>query len=43
MPNDESAATIIPVLDVRDPVLLFGGCYSNLQATQALLDKALSG
>jgi predicted phosphodiesterase len=31
---------VVPVLDVREPVLLFGGCYSNLQATRALLDQA---
>jgi predicted phosphodiesterase len=31
---------IIPVLETRGPVLLFGGCYSNLQATQALLAQA---
>jgi predicted phosphodiesterase len=31
---------IIPVLETDEPVLLFGGCYSNLQATRALLDQA---
>ena len=31
---------MIPVLEMREPVLLFGGCYSNLQATRALLDQA---
>jgi predicted phosphodiesterase len=31
---------VIPLLEAREPVLLFGGCYSNLQATQALLDQA---
>jgi predicted phosphodiesterase len=31
---------VIPVLAADGPVLLFGGCYSNLQATQALLDQA---
>src|SRR5450432_1834339 len=30
----------IPVLHVDEPLLLFGGCYSNLQATQALFDQA---
>jgi predicted phosphodiesterase len=30
----------IPVLETREPVLLFGGCYSNFQATQALLSEA---
>jgi predicted phosphodiesterase len=35
-----SAALVIPVLEVSGKVLLFGGCYSNLQATQALLDTA---
>jgi predicted phosphodiesterase len=28
------------VLETRGPVLLFGGCYSNLQATRALLAEA---
>jgi predicted phosphodiesterase len=28
------------LLEAREPVLLFGGCYSNLQATRALLDRA---
>jgi hypothetical protein len=31
---------MIPLLEAREPVLLFGGCYSNLQATRALLDQA---
>ncbi|HEY4173491.1 MAG TPA: metallophosphoesterase family protein [Rhodopila sp.] len=31
---------MVPVLEVDGPVLLFGGCYSNLQATQALLGEA---
>jgi len=30
----------IPVLAASGPVLLFGGCYSNLQATRALLAEA---
>jgi predicted phosphodiesterase len=30
----------IPVLQESEPLLLFGGCYSNLQATQALFDEA---
>lgn len=29
-----------PVLEVIAPLLLFGGCYSNLQATRALFDQA---
>lgn len=29
-----------PVVEARGAVLLFGGCYSNLQATRALLDEA---
>ncbi len=29
-----------PVVEARGTVLLFGGCYSNLQATSALLDEA---
>lgn len=33
-------AMSIPVLVAREPVLLFGGCYSNLQATRALLEQA---
>lgn len=36
----EHPNTAVPVLDADGPVLLFGGCYSNLQATQALLDEA---
>jgi predicted phosphodiesterase len=32
--------TVVPLLEARKPMLLFGGCYSNLQATHALLDKA---
>jgi predicted phosphodiesterase len=31
---------VISVLEMHGPVLLFGGCYSNLQATWALLDQA---
>jgi predicted phosphodiesterase len=31
---------IVPVLEAHEPVLVFGGCYSNLQATQALLEEA---
>ncbi|WP_249674871.1 metallophosphoesterase [Acidocella sp. C78] len=30
----------IPVIAAEGPVLVFGGCYSNLQATRALLDAA---
>ncbi len=30
----------VPVVEARGAVLLFGGCYSNLQATRALLDEA---
>ena len=30
----------VPTLVADDPVLVFGGCYSNLQATEALLDAA---
>jgi predicted phosphodiesterase len=40
MTNDVEAATVVPVLKADEPVLLFGGCYSNLQATQALLGQA---
>jgi hypothetical protein len=36
MTNDSA----IPVLDVSGPLLLFGSCYSNLQATRALFDQA---
>lgn len=32
--------TDIPLLRSDDPLLLFGGCYSNLQATEALLRAA---
>jgi len=31
---------MIPVVEACGTVLLFGGCYSNLQATSALLDEA---
>ncbi len=31
---------MIRVVEARGTVLLFGGCYSNLQATSALLDEA---
>lgn len=30
----------LPVLDMRGPVLVFGGCYSNLEATTALCAEA---
>lgn len=30
----------VPIVEARGAVLLFGGCYSNLQATSALLDEA---
>ncbi|HQT75781.1 MAG: radical SAM protein [Rhodospirillales bacterium 20-64-7] len=30
----------IPTIVSSEPVLVFGGCYSNLQATEALLDRA---
>lgn len=30
----------VPVLEMRGTVLVFGGCYSNLQATRALLGEA---
>jgi hypothetical protein len=36
----DDAGLVVPVLDAGGPVLLFGGCYSNLQATQALLEMA---
>ena len=26
--------------DIQGPILIFGGAYSNLQATQALIDAA---
>lgn len=35
---DETAG--VPIVAVTRPILLFGGCYSNLQATQALFDEA---
>ena len=31
---------VVPVLRPDGPVLLFGGCYSNLEATNALLAEA---
>jgi len=30
----------VPLVEARGAVLVFGGCYSNLQATYALLDEA---
>lgn len=33
-------AAAIPVMMIGQPVLVFGGCYSNLQATEALLARA---
>jgi len=30
-------ASPTPIIVTSQPVLVFGGCYSNLQATQALL------
>ncbi len=30
----------VPIVEARGAVFLFGGCYSNLQATRALLDEA---
>ena len=30
----------VPVIEADGPVLVFGGCYSNLQATRALLEAA---
>ncbi len=30
----------VPILVTADPVLVFGGCYSNLHATEAMLDAA---
>ena len=40
MTNADAMPADIPVLEAREPILLFGGCYSNLQATRALLDQA---
>ncbi len=31
---------MVPIVEARGAALLFGGCYSNLQATSALLDEA---
>ncbi|OYV85079.1 MAG: radical SAM protein, partial [Acidiphilium sp. 21-68-69] len=36
----EVVAESIPVIRADGPVLVFGGCYSNLQATRALLEAA---
>ncbi len=35
-----SGAMAVPLLITDGPVLVFGGCYSNLQATEALLAEA---
>jgi len=40
LPSVPDEAPGIPVLAASGPVLLFGGCYSNLQATRALLAEA---
>jgi predicted phosphodiesterase len=40
MTDADNNAVVIPVLEAREPMLLFGGCYSNLHATRALLDRA---
>lgn len=41
MPDDVvAAAAPVPTMVVDGPVLVFGGCYSNLQATRALLAEA---
>jgi predicted phosphodiesterase len=39
-PSHKRPDVTVPVLPVDAPLLLFGGCYSNLQATRALLDQA---
>ena len=38
--NARIDALAIPTIVTDEPVLVFGGCYSNLQATQALLAEA---
>src|SRR5258708_3047258 len=38
--NARIDASVIPTIVTNEPVLVFGGCYSNLQATQALLAEA---
>ena len=35
-----TATAVQPLGELRGPVLIFGGCYSNLQATQALRQQA---
>ncbi len=41
MPDSARIDTITtPAIITNQPVLVFGGCYSNLQATQALLTEA---
>src|SRR5260370_23863962 len=42
MTYDVKGTTSVPLLEARGPVLLFGGCYSNAQATQALLQAGNS-
>jgi uncharacterized Fe-S cluster-containing radical SAM superfamily protein/predicted phosphodiesterase len=38
--RDITAPPTVPLLVAEGPVLVFGGCYSNLQATEALLAEA---
>jgi predicted phosphodiesterase len=40
MLDTTTTAHTVPVLAADGPVLVFGGCYSNLEATQALLAAA---
>lgn len=40
MPDGDPLAAAVPRIVTDQPVLVFGGCYSNLQATQALLQAA---
>jgi predicted phosphodiesterase len=40
MPDVDTVSAAVPLLDAREAMLLFGGCYSNLQATRALLQQA---
>ena len=40
MPDGVQLAAAVPRIIIDEPVLIFGGCYSNLQATRALLQAA---
>src|SRR5687767_8563530 len=36
----DNASANVPLIEMGGPVLVFGGCYGNLEATQALREQA---